>query len=210
MNKLDKYYANPSLKIWERFSGLFVIALSALIFSCSSGSDPDPYSEGAGTFKDSRDDKVYKWRKISDKIWMSENLKYRYIETFNSSLCYDGKGENCGVYGRLYNFSQAGRVCPKNWRLPNKTEWENLFNYISGSEKDLQEFFPLLGGRQHRNASLDDMSSEYEYLDAIAYYWIAGESEDGETSVAIIEHNSTEPKISKQDTWNFASVRCVR
>lgn len=91
-----------------------------------------PYeSEKSGTFIDLHDNQSYKWVKIGEQVWMSENLNYK---TENGSWCYDNKKENCDIYGRLYDSETAIKVCPEDWHLSTKTEWNNLISYLGGTE----------------------------------------------------------------------------
>ncbi len=47
----------------------------------------------------------------------------------------------CNIYGELYNFSDAGDVCPTGWRLPSKSELASLSkNYSATSLKGIFGF----------------------------------------------------------------------
>jgi uncharacterized protein (TIGR02145 family) len=71
---------------------------------------------------DSRDEKTYQAIKIGNQMWMAENLNYSVPESFS----YDNNGENASKYGRLYDWSTAGSVCPVGWHLPSDLEWRQL------------------------------------------------------------------------------------
>jgi len=82
-----------------------------------------------GTFTDERDGKVYKTVKIGNQVWMAENLNCK----IGNSWCYDDK--NFQKYGRFYDWNTAMTYCrPKGWHLPTDAEWENLVNFVGGSE----------------------------------------------------------------------------
>lgn len=139
------------------------------------------YTQTSGTFIDSRDGQSYRWAKMKDgKIWMTENLNYEKP----GSYCYGDKESNCIKYGRLYKWSVAKKVCPEEWDLPNKKEWEKLvveyggYRYYEGESKDngnpqktynnltLGKFSILLGGYRSRGG-------EFFNLEEFGPYWTA-------------------------------------
>jgi len=89
-----------------------------------------------GVFTDSRDGETYKTIKIGDQVWMAENLNYNA----EGSWVYDNNISNSNIYGRLYNWETACKICPKGWHLPNKEEWEKLIEYLGGDLLDKSSF----------------------------------------------------------------------
>ena len=129
---------------------LLLIAIAATMFTFSSS------SQTKGTFKDTRDGKIYKTVKIGNQTWMADNLKFLPAVSpptvdsisFPYYYVYDYHGEddsvakntlNYLIYGVLYNWTAARQACPRGWHLPSHDEWRVLIDYIateghSGSE----------------------------------------------------------------------------
>jgi len=82
------------------------------------------------TFTDPRDGKVYKTVKIGEQVWMAENLNFEC----EGSKCYDDDPSNAEIYGRLYDWVTAMKVCPPGWHLPSKEEGVELVDFAGGRE----------------------------------------------------------------------------
>jgi uncharacterized protein (TIGR02145 family) len=82
-----------------------------------------------GSFIDERDNQTYQWVRIGTQVWMAENLDYIKKK---EGWCYNDNASNCSLYGRLYDWETALKVCPKGWHLPTDTEWNLLVSYLGG------------------------------------------------------------------------------
>jgi uncharacterized protein (TIGR02145 family) len=83
------------------------------------------------SFIDTRDGKKYKTVKIGTQTWMAENLAYK---ADSGCRAFDNKDSIAAIYGYLYNWETAQKVCPKGWHLPSDAEWTILVDYLGGWE----------------------------------------------------------------------------
>jgi len=73
---------------------------------------------------------TYKTVVIGSQTWMAENLKYNA----SGSVCdYYYDGNDCSKYGRFYHLNTARNICPNDWHLPKKYEWEELIDYVGSN-----------------------------------------------------------------------------
>lgn len=115
----------------------------------SSEYEPCP---GLATFTDDRDSSTYATVLIGDQCWMRENLAYLPQVSRPTSLSessyrlyvygYDGTNEEEAKsygsyqnYSVLYNFPAAAALCPQGWHLPEKEDWDELFEHLGGKEQ---------------------------------------------------------------------------
>jgi uncharacterized protein (TIGR02145 family) len=94
-------------------------------------------------FTDQRDGQIYYFKQIGTQVWMTSNLNYNTPD----SWCNDDNLDNCGTYGRLYNFSSALTAAPLGWHIPTSNEWKTLLDYLEGSS--------IAGGKMKDNIYWD-------------------------------------------------------
>ena len=121
-----------------------LLMLVVSLISCKK----DPFEKDSGTFTDERDNHEYKWVRIGNQIWMAENLAYAPTVCGSTGNCgiyvydYQGTGnygENYGLYGCLYDWETAQKVCPDGWHLPSDEEWMELEQFLGMPEKELDK-----------------------------------------------------------------------
>lgn len=84
---------------------------------------------------------TYPTVKISNQIWMAENL--HYVPTGSTGWWYpDENPANVETYGVLYDFDTAQQFCPEGWRLPTENDFETLIELL---EEPYEDFVPLAG-----------------------------------------------------------------
>ena len=90
-------------------------------------------NSNSGTFIDQRDNRVYKYVKIGNQIWMAENLAYKVDST--GCIAFKNSDGFAKRHGYLYSWETARRVSPEGWHLPTKEEFETLHSFLGASDK---------------------------------------------------------------------------
>jgi uncharacterized protein (TIGR02145 family) len=129
------------------------------------------YSQKQETFKDLRDGKIYKIVKIGNQTWFAENLAYK--PNSGNYWAYDDNNKNVIKYGYLYDWETAQKVCPADWHLPSKDEFQLLLNTLESENKNA---YTLLTSSE--NSGFSSLFSgyrkdygEYSGKDKNADYW---------------------------------------
>lgn len=173
---------------------------------------------GISEFKDARDNRLYKVVKISNKIWLAENLQY--IPREGNSFCYRDDSKNCLNNGRLYTWDQAMKACPNEWRLPTIQEWIDLantfggLNYNSLPREYKRTYNSLLkGGDSGFSLTMTGWRSEsglYFNLGEEDYFWSSTINEKGEIKTFNILHEDEETEIGANIKTVAYPCRCIK
>jgi len=202
---------------------LFLLAsfllVTALISSCGEYAEV-PYEQRLvdppGTFTDSRDGKKYKTVEIGTQTWMAKNFDY----TTDYSRCYNDSDQNCEIYGRLYNWNEAKKICPWGWRLPSNEDWQTLMAHIGGlgtAGKKLK----ANSGLWQTNTGTDDYefhalpagncnSNSFENMGVSSNWW-SEQHNSGNGWSQNLSGTKDDMLTSSNPKMSFlASVRCVK
>ena len=189
-----------------------------------------------GEILDERDGKKYKTVKIGDQWWMAENLAFEYkVDEVSYGTYVDEK------YGVFYNwpaamdyaglYSDNGKgclnkgcspiypvrgICPENWHLPEKVEWETLFSSVGENPYALQAngFDEWSGASDSYGFSIFPYGHFYgksfEYHSQnCAVFWTASKGHYTIYNFRVYANSVTYDDGGTAD-GNFRSVRCVK
>jgi uncharacterized protein (TIGR02145 family) len=92
-----------------------------------------------GTFKDPRDGKEYSTVKIDGIEWFREDLDYDDHEDYTGGMGDLFGGLHVPSYkenesSRMYGFDESQAACPDGWRIPDRSDWINLFRKITDNK----------------------------------------------------------------------------
>lgn len=187
--------------------------------SSSSSETVTPWTCGDSPI--TRGDHEYATVVINEQCWLKENLQYE--PSSGTTLCYGGVAANCETYGRLYDYEAANLACPTGWRLPTKTELEDLADY-SGADMydagahfkaksgwtgengdDLLEFTALPGGKCNEEQTCSKIGTS-------GYWWTSTENVKNTSHYALYLNGdgSSFTAANIMDNDQYISVRCVK
>ncbi|MDR2999893.1 MAG: fibrobacter succinogenes major paralogous domain-containing protein [Fibromonadaceae bacterium] len=215
-----------ALILSSKIAAIFIAM--ALTLSCSDDNGDSPGSSsssdtggGGDTFTDSRDNQTYKQVKIGEQIWMAENLNYNA----SGSVCHGNAPAKCDIYGRLYDWETATKVCPEGWSLPSNDEWTTLTNFVGtepgkklkatngwineGNGTDVFGFAALPGGG---GTGFDGNFPENEVNNG--FWWSATEYDNnnnfGSAYFLIMEYKHPMAFLFYDSKKHLFSVRCLK
>jgi uncharacterized protein (TIGR02145 family) len=171
-----------------------------------------------GVFSDSRDNQKYKYVKIDDLYWMSENLKFQTPET----RLLEGE-----VY---YTYYDAVSACPKGWHLPSDIEWKKLEKYLGVND----QWLDYLGSEYSRGDGVGEKQIGFELATnrelgflanysgypssfrvnekgSLAYFWTRTKQDEVNAIIRVLGTDFTDGIIrDKSGVKNSFSCRCVK
>jgi uncharacterized protein (TIGR02145 family) len=166
-----------------------------------------------GTFKDTRDGRIYKTVKIGNQVWMAENLAFK--PNNGKYWAYNNDNTNVAKYGYLYDFETAKNVCPIGWHLPTNSEWSALVNELGGLYKADKVLKSDWNGTNSRGfnlllAGFRDTDGSYFVHEVSAIWWTSSPESEGQAWNWIL-NNSLDEMVSDYSNVNAGySVLCVR
>ncbi len=172
---------------------------------------------GQGKFTDPRDGNVYKTITVKGVTWMTDNLRYKASK---GAYYFDNDPNNVPIYGILYEWKTALKVCPVGWHLPSGKEFQALVNFYTQDEtwknkaSDTTSFRIQLAGMQ-------DYEGTFTEMDESGYYWTSTEYDKDnaeyfsylviiDTPVIDISRKEDIEDIHGVEKSNKYSVRCVK
>lgn len=128
-------YTKP--EIWLGFR---CIAVKSINSNVNSRQQPNTLKENNpkasindkfGKITDPRDGKIYPTVRIGNQTWLAANLAYK--PDSGKYWAYNNEEKYVAQYGFLYTWETANDVCPVDWHLPSKDEFETLLQEFGGA-----------------------------------------------------------------------------
>lgn len=199
-------------RLWEEAQNSLLVTKKRKAIDCKGTTD---------TFTDPRDGKTYKTVKIGNKIWMAENLAYGGVDYYSPNRDDD----NDKKYGRLYTWENAKRACPPGWRLPTKTDFNNLLTYVDNNKSSSSDsFLPLIANStawkdDYKNKGLDEFgfgalpagayyAGDYNLFGDFSCFWSSTEDNSSYAYYLLLGNGCA--FVSYDSKTNGFSVRCVK
>ncbi|GHV11931.1 hypothetical protein AGMMS49938_03520 [Fibrobacterales bacterium] len=165
----------------------------------------------------------YRVVKIGEQWWIAQNLNSLPDEVSpadSSYWCYNNLQENCRKYGKLYNFESAQTACPCDWKLPSKTDFDDLLEFIENraenifggtalkSEKEWESINSDLYGFSALPSGFRDKNGNFATLGTQAFFWTSTESENQVYHRALRNDQNLYSGLSDKELGY--SIRCVK
>ena len=190
---------------------------SSSIVPMSSYTPPSGMEYGELVYKGQK----YRIVKIENQVWMAENMN----AVVDGSSCYKDSSKYCDMYGRLYSWDAATKVCPEGWRLPDTTDWTILFDAVGGkaqaatrlkattswtknddgNEDDAFGFSVFAAGSANESGSLS-----YQGKGNSASFWTSVKGNNNIARSVGMYWDDSYPTINENPIASRHSVRCIK
>ena len=170
-------------------------------------------------------DYEYKTVQVGNTCWLKENV--HYVPSRGKTTCYEGKTSNCDKYGPLYNYAAASMACPVGWKLPSKTEVDELLDAAGNDKPGLH----LKSTDDWENGVGDDLLGMsilpagcgldagtgdmlYYFQGTSALFWSSEVPDDGTENahkiIFLVGSDNSVAMEAQDDNVYYVSVRCVK
>lgn len=151
------------------YSDKYEAAVSEVFLSPSNG--------GANTITDKRDNQSYEVVQIGSQTWFAQNLNY----DDGMGKCPADKDSLCEKYGRLYDansilrvihiddstqkdvFDKLRSLCPEGWRVPNKSDWKTLIDYVANAYDEVGKNLKASEGWYKEGKMIQDANNDLHF-----------------------------------------------
>lgn len=167
----------------------FFAALAVATFALTACQKANTCSYNAESGELACVEKVYKTVNTGNHIWMAENLAR--LDLTGTSHCYGDSAKNCEVYGSLYPYETATKICPDGWTLPTKADFEKA---------DMGALNVVKAGFRYYDGKSADMGVS-------ASFWTADDFDDSRAVLVRVTDTVVFEHFNKSIS---ASLRCIK
>ncbi len=163
---------------------------------------------------------------IKNLCWMTENLSVassKNLQYYDEDM-YPDAAANFAIFGGLYTWEEATAngadltqgICPAGYRLPNKADFEVLFQFRAEELKSADYWLyesgsDILGFAALPAGYYDNLADRYDHLMGDAYFWVFDTSDTGPTAkVCHICFSCPELRWIEFSKKQGASIRCIK
>ena len=164
-------------------------------------------------FLDIRDGEKYRLIYLGDQVWFGKNLNY---DTSTDDACYNNLDENCNTDGRLYKWTIAQDICPIGWKLPSRTDFEELLNIVNFDKDNVLR----VGGSSSFELKRSGVVSIYQFngenrlvfngKGELTNLWTSSIDESDDKAFIFTYPGSSQGFFLKLTREDYAFIRCLK
>lgn len=197
-----------------------------------------PYNNQEGTLMDI-DGNSYNTIEIGNQVWMAENLRTSkfangdYIPNISdstewanadsSAFCWkENNPVEDTVTGKIYNWyaiNDSRKLCPTDWHVANKSDWDELLDYVASNGFEDREYEALKGNESDESGYFgftpSKGSSRYgnnpqgaEFCNTVGSWWSIEDNDTTKSGKYFAMQNNFFGNLSFYEA-SF-NVRCVK